>query len=92
MGGVVELCVAVCQDLAEITVSDRGPGISAEDRTRITERFFRGQNAQGGGSGLGLSIAQAAMERIDGTLKFFTRKGGGENVTLTFTLMNAGVR
>lgn len=92
MGGVVELCVAVCRDLAEITVSDRGPGISAEDRARITERFFRGRNAQEGGSGLGLSIAQAAMERIDGTLKFCTRKGGGENVTLTFTLMNADVR
>jgi two-component system sensor histidine kinase QseC len=92
VGGVVNLRVNVLRDVVQITVSDRGPGISEEDRARITKRFFRGRNAPEGGSGLGLSIAQAAMERIGGALKFCARKGGGENVTLTFTLMNADVR
>ncbi|WP_417526245.1 sensor histidine kinase [Marinovum sp.] len=92
MGGVVELCVAVCRDGAEITVSDAGPGISEEDRARITERLFRGRNAPEGGSGLGLSIAQAAMGRIGGNLKFCARKRGGENVTLTFALSRSDVR
>jgi signal transduction histidine kinase len=51
--------VAVHQEngAAMIDVDDRGPGISAEDRERIFQRFFRGTSAVGTqGLGLGLSF------------------------------------
>jgi signal transduction histidine kinase len=52
-----------------IAVSDEGPGIPADDRNAIFERFFRGANrGEIEGSGLGLSIAKRALERAGGTI------------------------
>jgi two-component system sensor histidine kinase TctE len=42
----------------KLSVQDDGPGIPAEERTRIFERFYRVQNADGDGCGLGLSIVE----------------------------------
>ncbi|TGD41646.1 histidine kinase [Pseudotabrizicola sediminis] len=72
------------------TVSDRGPGIAAVDRNRVTDRFYRG--AVGGleGSGLGLSIVKTALDRIGGVLTLTPRPGGGE--TATVTLPHAALR
>jgi len=39
-----------------ISVQDSGPGIPADDRTRIFERFWRGKGARASGAGLGLAI------------------------------------
>ncbi|WP_370362965.1 sensor histidine kinase [Limimaricola litoreus] len=63
-----------------MSVLDRGPGIPAADRLRVTERFFRGANASAAGSGLGLSIAQAALQRFGARLEFAARADGGEAV------------
>ena len=60
-------------------VLDRGPGIPAADRPRAAERFWRGG---GRGSGLGLSIVAAAMERMGGELRLSPRDGGGEQAEL----------
>ncbi|MEW6445610.1 MAG: HAMP domain-containing sensor histidine kinase [Pseudomonadota bacterium] len=51
-----------------ICVHDNGPGIPAEDRQRIFERFERGREACATGSGLGLSIARDIMALHHGTL------------------------
>ncbi|WP_435166347.1 ATP-binding protein [Falsirhodobacter sp. 1013] len=74
--------VRVRADARRIEVTDRGPGIRAEDRTRITERFFRGSRPKPGGSGLGLAIARTAMEKMGGELHLDPARGGGERVTL----------
>lgn len=59
-------------------VRDRGPGIAAAERARVTDRFYRGAGTQAQGSGLGLSIVVAAMTRMGGTLRLSPREGGGE--------------
>ena len=41
-----------------ISISDNGPGIPPSLRKQIFERFYRGENQNIQGSGLGLSIAQ----------------------------------
>jgi signal transduction histidine kinase len=41
-----------------IEVADNGPGIPAEDRARVFDRFFRGDDPHEQGSGLGLSIVR----------------------------------
>jgi signal transduction histidine kinase len=56
---------------AVLAVADDGPGVPAEDRERIFERFARVDEARGsatGGTGLGLAIARDVAERHGGTL------------------------
>jgi len=50
-----------------MTVSDNGPGIPAELRTKVTERFFRIESQQNG-SGLGLAIVKEMVETHAGEL------------------------
>lgn len=55
--------------LVVFDVSDLGPGISDEDKTRLLERFQRGPSSQGRpGSGLGLSIVRTVVQAHQGTL------------------------
>ena len=46
-----------------LEVCDNGPGISAADRDRVLERFYRGKNQTGSGSGLGLFIVKTIAEQ-----------------------------
>lgn len=51
-----------------LEVVDAGPGIPAEERERVFERFHRVQGDLTSGSGLGLSIAKAIVERHRGSI------------------------
>jgi len=65
-------------DALRIEVRDHGPGIATEDRQRIFDKFFRGQNADGiPGSGLGLAIARSLVTLHGGTLEYEENPGGG---------------
>lgn len=59
-----------------VSVSDRGPGISAAIRPRVFERFFRG-NPEAPGAGIGLAIVKRAIESHGGTIELLDRGGGG---------------
>jgi signal transduction histidine kinase len=54
---------------ASIEVCDEGPGIAAQDRGRIFERFYRGPRPAAAGVGLGLAIAAAATHAAGGVLE-----------------------
>ena len=59
-----------CQDNERLlSVTDRGPGVPADERELVFERFKRG-TATGGeaGFGLGLAIGRELAERMDGAL------------------------
>lgn len=59
------------QRWVQLTVTDDGPGITAEEREYLFERFYRGRLAESGhipGSGLGLVIAQGIVEAHGGEL------------------------
>ncbi|MFI5695604.1 ATP-binding protein [Kribbella sp. NPDC051586] len=61
-----------------ITVDDAGPGISAEDRARVFERFGRGETSgRGRGVGLGLAIVARHVQWHHGTIQVTDRPGGG---------------
>jgi heavy metal sensor kinase len=53
---------------AVVEVIDSGPGISNDARERIFDRFYRANDANGSGTGLGLSLAKGAVEALGGQL------------------------
>jgi signal transduction histidine kinase len=67
-------------DRVRISVRDHGPGISADFRPRIFERFAQADatNARRkGGTGLGLSIVKQIVDRLGGEVGFGDAPGGG---------------
>ena len=61
-----------------ITVDDSGPGIPADDRNRIFERFGRGETSnRSRGVGLGLAIVARHVQWHHGTIQVTERPGGG---------------
>ncbi|MGC5018938.1 HAMP domain-containing sensor histidine kinase [Micromonospora sp. DT47] len=50
-------------------VSDEGEGIPLAERSRVFERFTRGDRAAGGGTGLGLAIARWVVELHGGSIQ-----------------------
>ncbi len=68
-----------------VEVADDGPGIDPDDLARLTERFYRADASRTrarGGSGLGLSIAEAALDAHGGTLRIASEPGEGTTATL----------
>ena len=72
-------CVST-DDVVELTVDDDGPGIPADDRERVFERFTRlddGRARDAGGLGLGLSMVKAITEQHGGTVTIDDAPLGG---------------
>jgi len=63
----------------EISVTDNGPGIPADQQNKIFERFERGAQTrkQIEGTGLGLAICKAIIEQHNGTISVSSREGKG---------------
>jgi two-component system, OmpR family, sensor histidine kinase MprB len=68
----------------ELTVRDRGPGIPADERPHVFDRFYRGTSARGRpGSGLGLAIVRQVAETHGGSIVVEAAPGGGALFRLT---------
>ena len=82
-GGRVTLGASLLPDAVEIYVRDSGPGIDKDELPYVTERFFRGRQGRGkSGTGLGLPIAKALAESLDGTLELRSAPGSGTTATI----------
>ncbi len=69
-----------------ISVQDAGPGIAPEHTPRIFDRFYRvdqGRSRDAGGFGLGLSIAQWAVEAHHGSISVSSARGEGTTFRIT---------
>jgi signal transduction histidine kinase len=69
-GGKVSLQIApYAKEQIEIVVADNGPGIPDQEKTHVTDRFYRGRSSAGkSGIGLGLSVVDAVARLHDGSL------------------------
>jgi two-component system phosphate regulon sensor histidine kinase PhoR len=70
----------------EIAVSDEGPGIPDQDRSRVFERFYRVDKSRArdpGGTGLGLAFVKHLVELHGGTVRAENRAAGGARFTLS---------
>ncbi len=73
-----------------VEVRDRGPGIPEEFRKRIFQKFSQADSSdtrQKGGTGLGLNISRAIIERLGGSIGFDTRTGDGHHLLLRIARM-----
>lgn len=83
-GSPVELAAGLSRDgTVFVEVRDHGEGIPPDQRERVFERFYRTDvsrqrsAAQGGGAGLGLSIAATIVEQHQGRISIHQTPGGG---------------
>jgi signal transduction histidine kinase len=88
-GGRVVIATRQSGDQVEVTIEDNGPGVTAEEATRIFERFYRidpSRTRDDGGSGLGLAIAKSIVEMHKGKIWAESEKGRGVKVIIQLPL------
>ncbi|CAN5321344.1 HAMP domain-containing sensor histidine kinase [soil metagenome] len=75
----------VQNDLVQIEVYDRGPGVPANERENIFAPFYRlpGSREREGGVGLGLSLVRQIAERHGGDVECVSRDSGGSCFRVT---------
>ncbi len=73
----VEVSAEAKGSMAEIVVTDRGPGVPASDRERVLDRFVRLEASRSEpGSGLGLSLVAAVARLHGGSLRLEDNEPG----------------
>jgi two-component system sensor histidine kinase CpxA len=77
-GGDISAHVAWKPDATEIRITNTSEELSREDLSRIFDPFHRSKRSAAAGSGLGLTIAKKAVERLGGTIGAANRERGLE--------------
>jgi two-component system OmpR family sensor kinase len=87
-GTPVRVSVRADATTGYLSVSDDGPGLSAESASRAFDRFWRDDAARtGGGSGLGLSIVRAIAEVLGGSATVRSVPGRGATFEVAIPLV-----
>ena len=84
---VIRIATSRDEGFAELSVSDRGPGIAEEKRKQVFEPFF---TTKAEGMGMGLSIARTIVEMHRGSIGIEGRKGGGTTFRVLVPLVQSG--
>jgi len=85
-GGSINVSATKQGDWVEVSVSDSGEGIPAEDLPHVFERFYRVDKSRArttGGSGLGLTIAKRLVEAHGGQITAQSKLGEGSRFSFT---------
>lgn len=90
-GGSVSVRVTAEGRRVRLTVDDSGPGIPAEERSRVFDRFHRATDVPGG-AGLGLAIADAIVHVTGGRWQIGTSPAGGASVSVSWPRSMSGHR
>ncbi len=82
----VVICAVKGERVVDLTVTDEGIGIPAEELDRIFERFYRvdpARHRSTGGTGLGLSISARLVALMGGELRVESEPGRGSTFTIS---------
>lgn len=80
--GRLDLGLASDGQTLTLTVADNGDGIADDELARVFDRFYQGQGAHPGGSGLGLALSKAFVELHGGTIAVRSKRGEGTTFTV----------
>ena len=86
--GRIAIATSLSGDRVVVAVSDTGPGIPEEVRSRIFDPFFTTKDV-GKGTGQGLAISQAVMARHGGEIDCVSQPGQGATFFLRFPAAGA---
>lgn len=89
-GGRLTILGRIEGDAVKIEFADTGVGILPEDMERVYQPFFSKRADQIEGTGLGLTISKAIIERYNGTLEFRSTPGEGTTFIVTMPLADEG--
>lgn len=73
----ISVAAAVEEGWMRVSVSDDGPGLPAEERERVFEKFYRGHALPAVGAGLGLAICRSIVEAHGGRISAGVAAQGG---------------
>ncbi len=88
--GRITVASSVSNGSVTVSVADTGTGIAPEHRAKVFEPFFT-TKPRGEGTGQGLPLVRATVERHHGTIRFDTTQGVGTTFILTFPLEGRAV-
>jgi signal transduction histidine kinase len=80
--GVVTVGIEEGTDTVALRIEDRGSGLTDEEKSQATRRFWRGDTSTPG-TGLGLAIVDALASASGGSTVLSDTGGGGLTVTVT---------
>lgn len=80
-GSTITITTAAAGTDVVLRVTDQGPGLTADQRARAFDRFWRAE-ARGSGSGLGLSIVHRLVTADGGTITLEDAPGSGLDVVI----------
>lgn len=75
-GGIVTTRIAVGPTAVTLTVEDNGPGIPEDERERVFQRFYRIDDSDSDGCGLGLSIVREFAAALGAQVVLRTPRSG----------------
>lgn len=89
-GGPITLSARSFVDRVEVTVADEGIGMTAAEKERVFEKFFRADasNTGVGGLGLGMSLVKEIIAAHGGEIRVESQPGVGTTVVFNLPLVN----
>ena len=88
-GAPLELRSKITNDTMQVTIKDKGIGISEDDLGHLYSSFYRGRNAMNiQGTGLGLHIVKRYVELLSGTIELKSKLGEGSTFCITIPITN----
>ena len=84
VGGRVDVSATMRDGSPYLEVSDSGPGILEADRTRVFDRFYRGEATRESGTGLGLAIVKTIADRHGAQVQLDNSDSGGLRIRVVF--------
>lgn len=89
--GRIALEITAQAQFSVVSISDNGPGIPSDERSRAFERFYRIPGSTSGGSGLGLSIVGRVVELLAGEIEL-SAPATGTGLIVTVRLPSTGAQ
>jgi two-component system sensor histidine kinase QseC len=80
--GSIRVVIQETRDCVNLMIEDSGPGVDPLEYIKLTERFYRQQQNQSTGAGLGLSLVSSIVEFHHAQMTFFKSDLGGLGIKI----------